>query len=139
MNYGLMLGVDYMRLERMAVTEDAPMLPVLYKAIGCDMVEIVRVSKLPANYVLVVDEEGLLKEKPSLNVIGSYLYGTYKHDQPIVGNAVIMKEVMTDEGIDLAWLTKKEIDWLEERMEKDIWNRAVTTMSHYFSEKQNVG
>ena len=45
---------------------------------------------------MVVDEEGLLTERPTLNYIGSYLYGTQVHEQPIVGNVLILPEVEGD-------------------------------------------
>lgn len=40
--------------------------------------------------------------------MASYLYGTQDHGSPIVGPAVILKEVMTDDGPDLAFLDQDE-------------------------------
>lgn len=42
-------------------------------------------------YSMMVNEEGLLHGLP-LNALGSMLYGTHIHGQPIVGNIVIVKE-----------------------------------------------
>jgi hypothetical protein len=84
--------------------EDARLLPFCYSEIGCDCIEIVRPDGLKEPYVMIVDEEGLLKDKPRLNCIASYLYGTQNHGQPIVGKVLIMKTVETEEGEDIAWL-----------------------------------
>lgn len=46
--------------------------------------------RLKEGFVMVVNEEGLLKDLP-LNIIGSYLYESDKHGQPIVGNVIILK------------------------------------------------
>jgi hypothetical protein len=40
---------------------------------------------------MLVDEEGLLKNKP-LNLAGCYLYETDKRHSPIVGDILIMRE-----------------------------------------------
>lgn len=49
---------------------------------------------------MLVDEEGLLKEnKP--NLIGSYLYDTDKHGNPIMGNILFVGEKWGEDGIDL--------------------------------------
>lgn len=88
--------------------ENAPLLSFCYREIGCDCIEIVRPDILKEPYVMVVDEEGLLKEEPRLNCIASFLYGTQNHGQPIVGKALIMKEVATADGVDLTWLDYDE-------------------------------
>ena len=46
---------------------------------------------------MLIDEEGLLKEVIIPNLIGSYLYETDKHNIPITGNILIVKEIV--EGI----------------------------------------
>lgn len=58
--------------------------------IGCEWVE--RVRPRYYNHTLLVDEEGLLKQHPKLNVLASKMYGTFEHCQPIVGNALLIKE-----------------------------------------------
>ena len=125
-----MLAVDYARLEKMVILHDVPKMEALYKAIGCEYVEIVRCKNLPEGYRLVIDEEGKLKGS-TLNVLGSYLYGTPEHGDTIVGNAVIMKETEGPEGADLEWLTKDEADFIEGLMEK-LWRPAVRAMNNYY-------
>lgn len=83
----------------------------LYKTIGEAVdgwIEIVRPGGLKSPYVMVVNEEGLIKDLP-INIAGSILYGTPAHGSPIVGNIVIMKEGWTDEGKDLLGLSDEEV------------------------------
>lgn len=78
------------------------------KTIGCDWVEIVRPGRLPKGYVMIVDEEGLLKDN-ELNAVGCWFYETDKHGEPIVGNALILKEVYGEEGPECAGMDEDEI------------------------------
>jgi hypothetical protein len=57
-------------------------LQTLYRAIGCDYIEIVDVPE--TEYILVCDEEGLLKNNATLNYEATELAG-----RPIVGNVVL--------------------------------------------------
>ncbi len=86
----------------------------LAKKIGCDYIETVRPVGLKEPYMLIVDEEGLLKDKPLLNFFGSWLYGTHEHGQPIVGDALIMKEIMTEDGPTIGGLTRSEAEVIME-------------------------
>ena len=82
----------------------------LYKSVGAAVdgwIEIVRPGGLKKPFVMIVNEEGLIKELP-VNVVGSLMYGTPVHGSPIVGNIVIMKEGWTSEGKDLIGLTDEE-------------------------------
>jgi len=67
--------------------------------------EIVRPKGLRHPYVFLVNEVGLLQGLPK-NDIGSYLYQSHVHGNPIVGNVIFMKEVKDD----LAGLNPDEID-----------------------------
>ena len=90
----------------------------LYKTIGAAVegwIEIVRPGGLESPYVMVVNEEGLIKELP-INIAGSILYGTPSHGSPIVGNIVIMKEGWTDEGKDLLGLSDEEVVTLTNKL-----------------------
>jgi len=42
------------------------------------------------NTIMIVDEEGRLKNRP-MNAIGSLLYGTLQHGQPIVGDIILVE------------------------------------------------
>lgn len=76
--------------------------------------EIVRPINLPEPQVMIVDDEGLLKNLP-LNFIGSYLYGTAIHGNPIVGTVIIMKQGWTDNGPDIVGLDDDEAESIRDR------------------------
>ena len=100
----------------------------LYKTIGEAVdgwIEIVRPGGLKSPYVMVVNEEGLIKELP-INIAGSILYGTPAHGSPIVGNIVIMKEGWTDEGKDLLGLSDEEVVTLTNEL-VSLFQRAGKT------------
>ena len=90
-----------------------------YQNIGCQYVEHVNARGLQEPYVLMVDEEGRLGDKPVVNFIASYLYGAHEHHEPIVGNVLVVKIGMTNEGLDLLPLDEAEASRVEKSM-KDI-------------------
>lgn len=67
-----------------------PLLDSLQKEVG-GYIEVVHPKYLPEGLCMVVDDEGLLKGS-AINNIASVIYGTPEHGQPIVGNAVILRE-----------------------------------------------
>lgn len=86
-----------------------PLYKSLQEVVG-GYIEIVRPKGLHHPYCMIVDEEGVLKQKP-LNRIGSELYNfeNQGNNSPIVGDIVIVKEVELDEGRDISPLTEDEI------------------------------
>lgn len=84
-------------------------LSAIASELGFEWCEIVRPRRLPEEYVMIVDEEGLLKPN-ELNAVCSWFYESDKHGASIVGNVMILKEVMGDEGPELAGLDDDEID-----------------------------
>lgn len=80
----------------------------LYQTIGAlwdGYIEIVRLKTLEP-YVLIVDEEGLLKPNAKNNVIASIL-----NDGWIAGTAVVMKEGFTEDGEpDIFGLDETDVD-----------------------------
>ena len=63
--------------------------------IGCEYIEQVSIMnpkyKMTGKpYVMLVDEEGLMKEDFVLNPVASFLYDTMKHGNPIVGNVLVV-------------------------------------------------
>lgn len=66
-----------------------PMSQTAEEVIG-DWIELVRPKGIPG-YLMLVDENGLLKEPP-MNLAGSLFYGTQFHGSPIVGDIVIAKD-----------------------------------------------
>lgn len=116
------------------VYEDAQMMDALREMIGCELVEIVRPKGLPEGYVMVVDEEGLLKDCPKLNVYGSYLYEMHKHGHPIVGNAAIMKEEPCIDGPSLRWMTMDEAAEINDLL-AEMRVKAIVAINSYVYRK----
>jgi hypothetical protein len=81
----------------------------MQKAIDCSMVDIVHAVNLPDPYCLVVDDEALLVEKPTVNLVASYIYGTVEHGQPICGDVLVMKDSITEDGIETVGLEDVDI------------------------------
>ena len=75
--------------------------------------ELVRPRMLPPDFLMLVDEEGLLKELP-VNLIGSALYG-FGAPSPIVGPIVIAAEGIVDGERDVIGLTDDQCSELIEK------------------------
>lgn len=75
--------------------------------IGCEWIEIVHPRGW--KYTLVVDEEGLLNEK-EVNPYASMMYGIFEHGEPIVGDALLMKEGIVNGEHDLVGLSAEEVN-----------------------------
>jgi len=97
------LSVSIIEMKR-----EESFLDFCYQNIGCQYIEHVRAKGLIEPYVLIIDEEGRLKDKPAVNFIASYLYGAHEHHEPIVGNALIAKIGMTSGGLDILPLEEAE-------------------------------
>lgn len=91
----------------------------LYRSVGEAVggyIEIVHPRGLSDPYVMIVNEEGLLEGlKP--NVVGSYLYGTHLHGQPIVGDIVFMKVGYVGIERDILGLEDAEIEEIKKLVE----------------------
>lgn len=79
-------------------------------------IETVHPKGLERPFVMLVNEEGLLMEKP-LNLTGSFFYGTHEHGQPIVGNIILMKIGYRD--------GERDIVGLDEDEASDLLNRTL--------------
>lgn len=78
-----------LEIEMVEISANKSFIDFCHEQIGCDITERVHPRNLEDPYVMMIDEEGLLTTKPIINFIGSYLYGTHEHKQPIVGDALI--------------------------------------------------
>lgn len=83
-----------------------PLLDSLQKEVG-GYIEVVHPKYLPEGLCMVVDDEGRLKGS-AINNIASVLYGTPEHGQPIVGNAVILREGFVAGERDFVSLTEDD-------------------------------
>lgn len=61
---------------------------------------------------MLVDEEGMLKLN-TVNMVGSYLYMTDVHGNPIMGNILLVGEAWGDDGIDFCGIEDGELERLE--------------------------
>lgn len=91
------------------------------RQIGCDLVEVVRPMGLESPRVLIVDEEGLLKERPVINFLASWLYETHLHGNPICGDCLVMEEYETADGLELGGMPKADALKLADEMKSHIW------------------
>lgn len=65
-----------------------------YDAIGCDLIEIVRLGPINGvEQIAVIDEEGMLRDEQSFVRLG---------ELPLAGTVVLLSEVMTLDGADFA-------------------------------------
>lgn len=92
---------------------DAPHYDIIQKAVG-GWYEHVRPMGLERPYCMMVNEEGLLLGLP-LNLIGSILYGTPQHGQPIVGNVIFLKEGYHSGERDVVGMTADEAQRLGDK------------------------
>ena len=76
--------------EPLQVVDFVDELEFYYEHLGCDLVDIVRAG----DYLLIVDDEGLLVGDPQPNDAASILYG-----HPIFGAALIVKEGHDESGV----------------------------------------
>lgn len=95
-------------IEIIDVPQQKSLLNWCYIQLGCGMIENVYPRGLEDPYMMVVDEEGLLKDRPVINFLASYLYGTQKHGHPIVGTVLVMQRVLTYDGPDIGGIPEEE-------------------------------
>lgn len=90
----------------------------LYKTVGVAVdgyIEHVRPMRLKEPFCMVVNDEGQLRGL-SRNLVGSFLYGTDLHGEPVVGNIVIMKYGYRNGEPDIVGLTDEEIERVQYSM-----------------------
>lgn len=100
-------GIVITAKDEISIREfDRPLYQSVGEAVG-GYIEIVHPIGLNRPFVMIVNEEGLLLNL-ELNALGSLMYGTLAHGNPIVGDLVVMKEGWTEDGPDLVGLTDEE-------------------------------
>lgn len=95
------------------------------RQIGCDYIEHVYPRGLEEPYMMIVDENGLLQDRPACNFYASWLYGTHMHGEPIVGDVLIMKRIMTEDGPDIGGLEKKEAEAIQRKAYDQFFTAAA--------------
>lgn len=81
-----------------------------YKELECDCINIVRCYGLKTEADMIVDDEALCKDNPIVNPHASIAYGVIEHGQPICGNAIICKPLLTPDGVEEQGFEPDEID-----------------------------
>ena len=106
--YAVLL-TDAQEIKVLECDPQEEMFEIARGTIGCDWIELVEPESLSKQaYVLMIDEEGKLRDHPaSINCIASEMYGSYRHGDPIVGNAVIVRAA--DERLELLSKTEAEV------------------------------
>lgn len=84
-------------------------------------------TNIPGQCVsMLIDEEGRLKPNTP-NLIGSYLYKSDVHNQPIVGNVLFVGEEWGDDGIDFCGVEEETFKLLELELNNMIMAMKATT------------
>lgn len=84
-------------------------------------------TKIPGQCVsMLIDEEGRLKEGMIPNLIGSYLYETEKHGNPIMGNILFVGEEWSGDGIDFCGIEETVFKTLELQLNNMIFAMKAT-------------
>lgn len=98
------------------VEYDPPHYDVIKEAVG-GWYEHVHPVGLDHPYSMLVNEEGLLLGLP-MNRLGSELYGTPRHGQPIVGDVVFLKDGYDGGEPDVVGMTEDEAQHLGDKFVK---------------------
>ena len=98
------------------VEYDPPHYDVIKEAVG-GWYEHVHPMGLDRPYRMMVNEEGLLLGLP-MNRLGSELYGTPRHGQPIVGDIVFLKDGYDGGEPDVVGMTEDEAQRLGDKFVK---------------------
>ena len=96
-------------MEAKLITDDGRVIPIkpenevsfvleeMYNIIKCDVVQVIPIAG--TGKILIIDEEGKLKDKPTVNVLATNLAHEHKAISPwnsIVGNAIFCDDTMIE-------------------------------------------
>lgn len=96
-------------MEAKLITDDGRVIPIIpenevsfeleemYNIIKCDVVQVIPIAG--TRKILIIDEEGKLKDKPTVNVLATNLAHEHKaisYGNSIVGNAILCDDTMID-------------------------------------------
>lgn len=102
---------------------------VLPKRLYTELHQKQRPTKIAGQFVsMLIDEEGRLKEQRVPNLIGSYLYETDRHGQPIMGNVLFVGEKWCSDGIDFCGIEESVFMDLELKLKNMILAMKATCM-----------
>ena len=99
------------------------------RQIGCDWIEAIRpVNTLQQDYVILLDEEAKLNGNLNINCLASFVYDSASRQEPVVGNAVIVKA----EGESLVMLSIMEAARIVHTL-KEHRAEAIDYIRHSFN------
>ena len=95
-------------------TSRAKLLDTCHREIGCTCIEMPGCMKLPWPYQMIVDESGLLKEDPVVNMTAWWCYSRGALEAPIVGTVLFgrLGRVGKYQEEDIVSLTDEDIEVL---------------------------
>ena len=100
---------------------------VMPKRLYTELQHLDRPTKISGQCVsMLIDEECLLKGKLTPNLIGSYLYETDKHRNPILGNILFVGEEWTCDGVDFCGIEESVFQKLELQLNNMIYAMKAT-------------
>lgn len=91
------LKISTSGLMEFRTLDDRDLNDQIHDELGGSFYEIVRPRSLGHKFLMLRDDEGLLKGMP-INDVASELYGTRIHGCPICGDVLIMRAYMDEEG-----------------------------------------
>ena len=91
------LKISTSGLMEFRTLDDRDLNEQIHDELGGAFYEIVRTRSLGHKFLMLCDDEGLLKGLP-INDVASELYGIRVHGCPIVGDVLIMREYMDEDG-----------------------------------------
>lgn len=102
--------------------------------IGAEWAEIVRPRRLFDGCVMIVDEEGKLKDNAYGNTVASWLYAADEHGEVIVGDCLFMAEEQGPEGGELVGLDEQQAEALKKEIDANVYAWA-TALFHALKAK----
>ncbi len=100
---------------------------VLPRRLYTELHQIERPTKIDGQFVsMLVDEEGTFKKHLAPNLVGSYLYESEKHGNPIIGNILFVGEKWGKDGIDFCGIEESVFKKLELQLNNMIYTMKAT-------------
>lgn len=91
-------------------------LETCHREIGCTCIEMPPLMNLPKRYMMIVDESGLLKEEPKVNMLPWFWYSDFNEMAPIVGTVLVGTVVLTEPYYerDIGGLNEDDVEYFNE-------------------------
>lgn len=107
-------------IEIIDVPQKKSLLDWFYIQLQCGMIENVYPRGLEDPYMMVVDEEALLKDCPVINYLASWLYQTQEHGHPICGTVLVMQREWSPDGYNVVGIPENQV--------MELWTSFIRQM-----------